>query len=462
MTGGALARFDIKAQVGLVGPLALLAVYFMVWPVWRTGFPIEIAQNEGWNAYFADAAMGAAPLYPPTDTLIVNNYPPLSFYAVGGLAQVFGDALYVGRVLSLVAIVAVGGLIAKVIAQLGGGGGGAAIGGLWFVAVMARSFTRFAGMDDPQLVGHMMMMAALAWLLARDARGQSAVPPILAMAAAGFYKHNIVAVPATALMWLAMRDGRRAIVPLAVGAGAAALGLGVCVLVYGDVFVANLMTPRPYHWLRALKGLGRLQWILPALALWAIWIAAEPKREAARFTLLFVAVAFAAYLAQWSGEAILDNAQFDLVIATATGLGLAFDRAGATAFGRRFGATAARAVVVLVVAARLVATLRIEPALVLFDPAYRAQYYVNSAVVREDAARIAKIPGPVACDYKVVCRLAGKPFSYDDFRAEMLVATGASNGLDEHGLMREHGLTYVKNDPRDGIEALFRTIGGKP
>jgi hypothetical protein len=82
--------------------------------------------------------------------------------------------------------------------------------------------------------------------------------------------------------------------------------------------------------------------------------------------------------------------------------------------------------------------------------------------VREEAARIAKIPGPVACDYKVVCRLAGKPFSYDDFRAEMIVATGASHGLDVEGLMREHGLTYVHNDPRGGIEALYRTLAGKP
>ncbi len=459
MKGGILARFDARAQVGL---LVLLAVYFMVWPLWRIGFPIEIAQNEGWNAYFADAAMGAAPLYPPTDTLIVNNYPPLSFYMVGGLAQVFGDALYVGRVLSLMAIVALGGLIARVVMQLGGGSAGAAVGGFWFVAVMARSFTRFAGMNDPQLVGHVMMMAALAWFLAREASGKSVVPPILAMVVAGFYKHNIVAVPITALVWLAVRDWRRAVVPAAVGAGAAALGLAICYLIYGDVFFANLMTPRAYHWLRSLKGLGRLQWILPALALWAIWVAAEPKRKSARFTMLFVGVAFAAYLLQWSGEAILDNAQFDLVIAAAVGLGVAFDRAGATAFGRRFGETAARAVIVAVLAARLVATLRIEPALVLFDPDYRAQYYSNSAVVRADAARIAQVPGPVACDYKVVCRLAGKPFSYDDFRAEMLVATGASHGLDEHGLMRQHGLTYVKNDPRDGIEALFRALVGKP
>ena len=452
-------RYATAAEVML---LALLAAYFMVWPLWRAGFPIEIAQNEGWNAYHADAAMGAAPLYPSPDSLIVNNYPPLSFYAVGWLSQAFGDALYVGRVLSLVAVAVLGALIAAVIRQLGGGLGGAAVGGLWFVAVMARSFARFVGMDDPQLVGHAMMVAALVWFLRREARGKSAVPPILAMAAAGFYKHNIVAVPVTALLWLALQDWRRAVTPAAAGIVAAGLGLAACVAVFGDAFLANLLTARPYRAMRAINGLGRLQWILPALVLWGIWVAAEPASRAARFTMLFVAVAFAAYLAQWTGEAILDNAQFDLVIATAIGLGLAFDRAGITAVGRRYGEAAARAIVIVVVVARLVATLRIEPALVLFDPAYRAKYFANAEVVRQEAARIAQIPGPVACDYKVVCRLAGKPFAYDDFRAEMLVATGASRGLDEQGLMRAHGLTYVRNDPRGGIEALFRSIGDRP
>jgi hypothetical protein len=447
---------------GQIAILAVLATYFMVWPVWRAGFPIEIAQNEGWNAYHADAAMGAAPLYPPTDTLIVNNYPPLSFYLVGALAQVFGDALYVGRVLSLFAVVGLGGLIGVVIRQLGGGGAGAAVGGLWFVAVMARSFTRFVGMDDPQLVGHVLMMGALVWFLDREARGRSVVPPIIAMAAAGFYKHNVVAVPVTALAWLAIRDWRRAVAPVAIGAAAAALGLAICVGLYGDVFLANLLTPRPYRLMRAMGGLGRLQWILPALVLWGIWVAAEPASRASRFTKLFVAVGFLAFVVQWSGEAILDNAQFDLVIATAVGLGLAFDRAGKTRFAQHHGVAAAQTVIVLVIVARLLATLRIEPALVLFSPDYRAQYFANAQIARDDAVRIAAIPGPVACDFKVVCRLAGKPFSYDDFRTEMLVATGASGGLDEEALIRAHGLTRFHNDPRDGIEVLFRTIAGKP
>jgi hypothetical protein len=335
------------------------------------------------------------------------------------------------------------------------------VGGLWFVAVMARSFTRFAGMNDPQLTGHALMMGALLWFLHRDARGRSLAPPILAMAAAGFYKHNIIAVPVTALAWVALRDWRRAVSLAAAPAPTAALGLAVCVAVYGDVFLANLLTPRPYSVMRALNGLGRLQFILPALVLWGIWAVAERRSDAARFTAVFVAVAFVAFVVQWSGEAVLDNAQFDLAIATAVGLGLAFDGAGRTPFGVRHGVIAARAVVTLVVAVRLLATLRIEPALVLFSPDYRAEYYAAAQGVRDDAARVAAMRGLVACDVKVVCRMAGKPFVYDDFRTEMLVATGASGGLDVDGLIRARGLTRFQGDLRDGIEPLFRSVGGK-
>jgi hypothetical protein len=454
-----LARFDTRAQIAL---LVLLALYFLVWPVWRIPFPIEIAQNEGWNAYHADAAVGGGTLYPSPDTLIVNNYPPLSFYVLGWLGKLFGDPLYVGRVLSLLATLGLGALIARVVRQLGAGAAGAVVGGIWFVATMARSYSRFVGMNDPQLAGQFIMLAALSWFLARDKTGRSAEPPILLMVLAGFWKHNIIAMPVTTLAWLWLRDWRRAWRPTLVGAAAAATGLAICIAVYGDAFIANLLTPRPWRLMRAVIGIGRTQWILPALVIWAIWAWSERKTYAARFSGLYIGIAFAVFLAQWTGEDILDNAQFDLVVATAVGLGVAFDRAGASAFGRRFGVAAARATIVLVLALRLVATLRIEPFLILFDPAYRAEFHANAEAARADVKRVAAVPGPVACDYKIICRMAGKPFVYDDFRADMLILSGAAHGLDARGLIRGQGITYFQNDPRDGIESLQRALRGRP
>ena len=456
---GILSRFDTRAQIVL---LTLLALYFLIWPVWRAQFPLELAQNEGWNAYHADAAVNGGALYPSPDTLIVNNYPPLSFYAIGWLGKLFGDPLYVGRVLSLLATLGLGALIARVVRQLGGGAAGAAVAGIWFVATMARSYNRFVGMNDPQLAGQFIMLAALYWFLACDKAGKAVEPPILLMVLAGFWKHNIIAIPVTALLWLWLRAPRRAWRPTLIGAIAAAVGLAICVAVYGDVFLANLLTPRPTRLMRAIGGIGRSQWILPALAVWALWAWSERGSVAARFTGLYIGIGFATFLAQWTGEDILDNAQFDLVIATAVGLGVAYDRAAATAFARRFGVATARATVVLILALRIVATLRIEPFLILFDPAYRAEFYDHAQVARDEAARIAAMPGPIACQNKVVCRMAGKPFVFDDFRADMLMMSGAAKGLDAHGLIRQHGLTYFENDPRTYIESLHRALIGRP
>ena len=453
-----LTFFGTRAQIGL---LAVLGAYFLVWPLWRLGFPIEIDVNEGFNSYLADAAMGSGPLYPAADTLLLNNYPPLSFYLTGALARLSDiDALYIGRALSLVAVIALGALVGATVRLLGGGRAGAAVGGLWFVAVMARSYVRYVGMDDPQLFAQALMMAALVWFLVSEKHGRTLVPAVLLMVVAGFFKHNIIAVPVTALGFVALNDLRRAAWPAAAGAAAAALGLAACVAVWGDAFLANFLTQRGHEWMRAAAAIGRAQFLLPALLLWGVWIAAERKSAAARFTMLFVAVSFVAFVLQAAGDGVDDNAQFDLVIATATGLGMAFDRAGATRFGQRYGAVPAQAVVVVLVALRLLATLRIEPALVLSDPAYRAQYAANAAVVRSDAARVAAISGPVACDAALVCRLAGKPRAFDWFRVLTLAKRGAAAGLGVDGLIRAHGLTRVEADPREGIAVLERSLAG--
>lgn len=472
-----MSRFGTRAQIGL---LALLTVYFFIWPLWRLPLPIEIAQTEGWNAYHADMAMRAArQLYPPPGTLIVNNYPPLSFFVVGYAQYLFGDALYIGRVLSILATLGVGGLIARIVTQLGGSRTSGVIAGLWFVATMVRSFHHYVGADEPQIVALLIMMAALSWFLARDNAGKSFEGPVLLMVVAGFYKHNILAVPAAVFLWLLLRDGVRAGLcdwprfwrPLLVGVVAGALGLAICLAVWGQPFIENIFTPRPQHLMRAVLGIGRLQFILPAMVLWAIYAWSDRTTRVAHFTMLYVAVALLLYLVQWSGEAILDSAQFDLVIATAVGLGIAYDRAWTGAFARRYGLEAARAVIVVILLVRLVATTHVESFLLITSPAYRAEIAAHAREARAEIRTVAAINGPVACDFKVTCRFAGKPFSYDDFRAEMMVSvsaakaaadkTGATKAVTEADLMRAHGLTHYKNEPGSGIVSLQRVLFGR-
>jgi hypothetical protein len=441
-----------------VATLAVIAAYFLIWPLWRAFFPLEIGPTEGWNAYHQDVAFTAA-LYPPAGSLAVNNYPPLSFYAVAGIAKlVGGDSLYVGRALTLLATLGIGAGVAAAVRLLCGGAIAAAIAGLWVVGILVRSFNGYVGRDDPQLIAQFIMLVALVWFLHRDAKGKSAVPPVLLMVVAGFFKHNIIAVPATVLIWLAMRDGRRAIAPIVIGAVAAVFGLALCTAIYGEPFIANMLAPRAHRFGRVISSLGRLQWVAPGLVIWAIWAWSERATALARFSILYVTTALVAYLLQWSGESVLDNAQFDLIVAVAVGLGLAYERIGASPLAARFGAMRVRAAMVAILVLRLVATGRVEPALILFDPQYRALFPQYAEIARQEALRVANIPGPVECSNKLVCRMSGKPFAADDFTTGQLVATGAMTQAQLDALLRRRGITYVEVDPRATIDSLYRDI----
>jgi len=72
---------------------ALLVALLLLEPLLMIPLHVPLNYNEGWNAYFAARAVGVAagPLY-PADGLAFNNYPPLSFYAVGALGDATGSA----------------------------------------------------------------------------------------------------------------------------------------------------------------------------------------------------------------------------------------------------------------------------------------------------------------------------------------------------------------------------------
>src|SRR3954462_7755285 len=288
-----------RLQTILIWSIAALAALFLVWPVWRAFFPMEIWGNDGWNAYYADAAMrGAAQLYPPPDGLIANNYPPLSYYVMGWFGRLFGDPLYVGRAVSILSTLCIGAAAAFVVRQFGGSRAGALLAGFWFVATLARFFEFYVGMNEPQLLNLAVMAAGFAWFFKRHGQGRSIEPAVLVMVLAGFIKHNFITLPLVALVWLALDSWRLALRAAIVGGAAAALGLAICAFVFAPYFIPDMLMPRTYHFARALSTLGRLQFILPAMVLWAIWAWHERHSRAARFTALLIGIALPLCLLQ--------------------------------------------------------------------------------------------------------------------------------------------------------------------
>ena len=88
------ARFT-AAQAGIL-LFGIFASIYLAWPLWLLTSPVDLSRNEAWNAWFIDALQSGNPLYPSRNELIVNNYPPLSFYLAALVAKLTGDTIMAG------------------------------------------------------------------------------------------------------------------------------------------------------------------------------------------------------------------------------------------------------------------------------------------------------------------------------------------------------------------------------
>jgi hypothetical protein len=441
---------------GAILLLAAFAAICAVWPIWRALFPMEIDTNEAWNAYWADAAAAGRTLYPPPDALVANDYPPLSFQVVAALSSFGMDAVAIGRWLSLLAIAVTAAAVGWCVNSLGGGRMGALVAGLWLIATMVRFFDGYAGMNDPHLTATAMMTLALALFLDARRTGRRCYPAVALMVIAGFYKHTLIATPVAALLWLASHDRGAARRVTLFGAALAAAGLALCVVIYGGDFFNQLLCPRRATLARALRNMGELQWIAPALIIWVFWAWPARRSSAGRFSALYVASALAACFLQKMGIGVALNSQFELVAATAVGLGLAFDCPSQTLFARRFGMAGTRFTILAVLLVRLLLSNRVEPLLVVASADYRKAFHDNAASFAREVERVRATPGVVACSIASVCRRAGAPFVYDAFAVERRLQAGTFNAA-ELAARTDH-ITFVAIDARADARALKRGI----
>lgn len=433
--------------------LSLAAAYFLAWPIWRAQFLIEIWPTEAWNGYFQDAAAAGLPIYPAPDGLVGNNYPPLSFYAIGLLGKALGiDNLFVGRAVSLIALLAVAIEIFLSVRVLVGGRAGAAVGALWYLAMMARNQTTYVGANDPQLAGEAIMAAALVWFLWRCRAGQSPVPALLLMVVAGLWKHNIVAIPFFAITWLFVSRSRYAVRGTVISAAACVIGIGACVVVFGADFLPNLIANRQYALSNVIGNIGHLQWPALALLIWAGWAVDNRTSNAAKVTALLVGFGLSACILQWFGHGVSGNAEFDLFLALGIGVGVAFTRIETTWVAKRIGARRSRDAIIAALLIRLVASDRQETALLILSSDFRSSVYENQRNVLSEAAQVAAMSGDVACANKVACRLAGKPFVADEFKLEELVLTGKATEAEVVSMLDARQISLFSDSAAAGAD----------
>ena len=402
---------------------------------------IPLDPNEGWNAYFAQAAMGHGALYPSPPAMMVNNYPPLSFYVVGTVGLLTGDAIIAGRIVSLLSFFAAVSLIVVTAREMGANLRAALFGGLLFAGILLVG-SDYVGMDDPQLLGEAVALSGLYVLV----KGPRTIYVVVGSAAlfvvAGFIKHNLVVMPLASAIWLALYDRRAALRFVLWGAAFVALGLTLFRVVTGVSLLAQLDSARSYSW--AAAAANAWSWLglaFAPLAGAALLPVLDRNNPTVRFVVFLTIIGAVAGYWFLGGAGVDVNAMFDADIALAFASALLLERL--KALSPRLDGVAAAA---------LVAPLALALWFAWTPDWLTRDFWLNhgaddAETATRNIAFLRGHPGPALCETLALCYWAGKEAAVDAFNMGEAYKTRARSDDALRLLLRRKHFAVVQFEP---------------
>lgn len=401
----ALALLTTVVALGFVKPLLTLGRF------------IPLDTNEGWNAYFGEIAIEGGQLYPSAGSMITNNYPPLSFYLVGGVGHLTGDNIFAGRVIALLSLLFVAWGINSWLRLTGSSRKIGFLGSAVFLAYAVTYGRDYVAMNDPQWLAHAAMMSGLLLLWRAKDDTRHIVAGCVLMMAGGWIKHLLLPLPLAVTAWLLWRSrisfAKWAVCSALVLASAAALVWWL----YGGNFFDSLLAPRQY--LRAqmiARSMGAVKVLGPMLFLWVVAVARDRLDERVGFVSLYLVIAGIVGIGASGGAGVDVNAFFDVMIAASLASAL-----GVESLGRRTGsvqidslrwhpAQAAAALLLAVCLAGYAASLGPDQIEQIRD------VKANEQAALEDIHLIsARGQGKAACQLPSLCYWAKARFTVDFF-----------------------------------------------
>ena len=389
--------------------------------------------NEGWNAFWAEAAMRGKALYPSADSIVVNNYPPLSFFIVGALGRVLGDNVLAGRILSLASFAAIPTFIYLWLRSTGSKRGFAIFGASVFAALLVGWAPDDIGCDDPQLLAHAVMMAGLWLVWRREFRTSDVVMGAALMVCAGFIKHLLIPLPLVMSVWIAVNAPRQLGVWILSCTVTALVLFAAIYFSYGPDFFTNLFFARSYSRYKALDKVGNVvqfSWaaIVLLTALFAQFCIPQNNRRLWRrgsFVIAYAAVAAVVGTLSAGGAGVDRNAFFDFLIALSLSAALSLEALEFLTF-RAPAWPLFRAVAIYGLSAMLAVSLIFRLAGRVTDEERKYQTLQSREADAHEAIRLIKEAGGghAACETLSLCYWADNGFEVDFFGYGQKLATG--------------------------------------
>lgn len=436
-----------RVERGLCLLSALLMLALTAIPIYLIPHHVPLNYNEGWNAYFAQAAAHGEALYPASQSYLTNNYPPLSFFVVGLLGRILGDDIIAGRILSIISFVLLGVAIFRMNRWLGAHPRLALLGTLQTMLAIYCLRPGAMAMDDPQFLGQFLVVAGAVVLLGQIG-AETLIGLVLSavlIVAGGLVKHNVISLPLALNLWLLLRQRSTALrfLPVLAAVGAAAVVILAAIWGY-RVFDSVLHHERI---ISPAIALARAQFLVPfAIPYYAIaayaWIRLR-NRPAAVLLAVYAGISTAVGCWMLSGIGVVLNVLYDTAIA----LGL-----GTTAFvlcleqdlaGRQQNAA--------IVATAKIALLVPIVALAILVQRGTTTHELDLLAREKDWARLigrlSQSENPVACETLSLCFWAGKPAAIDFFNFGSKLRTGAMTDADFRARIERAEYAYIQVEP---------------
>jgi hypothetical protein len=396
--------------------LLALSLVLLAYPALRIGFDFEIDNNEGWDAYYQVRAMAGLSLYNTGAPLFMNDYPPLSFYIVGGLAKLVGDPVVAGRIISVLSVIVCAFAVASVVRTAGGSRLDATLAWATGIALFASFGTDYVGINDPQFLGQSMFLVCLAVYVRMRATAANGIVLALMISVAVLTKHNMLAIPLLISVDILLRWPARAKAAyLLTGFAMAGLSAAFFLLVVGEAFFhqGGLYDPAR-GFLMTIDMLSRLQAPLAAVGL-VLLLARKERFYGLTLAYLALGLVLGALLMGGANDDI--NHSFEAFSALAIGAGLALHW-----LGRRTSMPAAKAAMALLINAGVLFYAPL--ALGRFAVDITGEMAKRERLFQDDVAYLKSVPGKALCQSFLLCFRAGQPMFFDPHNVRMAIARG--------------------------------------
>jgi len=441
-----------------IAGLALAWLSAVIGPSYALFRWIPNGYNEGWNAYWAEVAWHGGPLYPAVNSPISNNYPPLSFYIVGGVGRLLGDNIFAGRLLALLSLIAIAANVFVWLRSSQVSRAAAVFGATLFLAAFSVYAPAYMTMNDPQLMAHALMMTSVVVLWRHDFSRKALLGAALLMVLAGCIKHLLIAAPLAVTAWIGLYRRELLVHWLITSMSVLAVALAALSYTQGSLFFHDMASSRLYSRVLVESGVRRV-WesfgflvVLSGAAGLAL-VSPLSKKDAqhqAAFVLLYLVLAAAIGAFAAGGKGVDRNAFFDVLIAASMAVAIGVEHIKE----RGSDAILGSALAVGCCAALLFAAVGEWPARWQLLQQTDAREAASMDVIR-DIRRLGG--GAAACEELSLCYWAGSAFKVDFFNYGQKLATSALPPADCAETFSARSISLVQvNSAHDDPRLSFR------